>query len=207
VVGVVKDFIYESPYQKVGQLMVFGPASWFSTMHFRLNPARPVEESLRVAGGVFKQFNPQYPFEYKFADEAYARKFDDQKRIGRLAALFAGLTIFISCLGLFGLSAYTAQSRTREIGVRRVLGASIQSVAALLSKDFLKLVVVAILVASPLAWWMMRAWLESFEYRVAIKWWVFATAGVASVLIALATVGYQAVKAATANPVKSLRSE
>jgi predicted permease len=207
VVGVVKDFVYESPYHKVGQLIVFGPASWFGVMHFRLNPARPVDESLKVAAGVFKQFNPQYPFEYKFADEAYARKFDDQKSIGRLAALFAGLTIFISCLGLFGLSAYMAQNRTKEIGVRRVLGASIHSVAALLSKDFLKLVGVAILVASPLAWWLMRSWLELFEYRIDIKWWVFATAGIASVLIALATVGYQAVKAATANPVKSLRSE
>ncbi len=207
VVGVVKDFVYESPYHKVGQLIVFGPASWFGVMHFRLNPARPVDESLQLAARVFKQFNPQYPFEYKFADEAYARKFDDQKTIGRLAALFAGLTIFISCLGLFGLSAYMAQNRTKEIGVRRVLGASIQSVAALLSKDFLKLVGVAILVASPLAWWLMRSWLELFEYRIDIKWWVFATAGIASVLIALATVGYQAVKAATANPVKSLRSE
>jgi ABC-type antimicrobial peptide transport system permease subunit len=207
VVGVVKDFIYESPYQKVGQLIVFGPASWFNVMHFRLNPARPVAENLRVAGQVFRQFNPQYPFEYSFADEAYARKFDDQKRIGKLAALFAALTIFISCLGLFGLSAYMAQSRTKEIGVRRVLGASINSIAALLSKDFLKLVLVAIMVASPLAWWLMRTWLESFEYRIGIQWWVFATAGLASVGIALATVGYQAIKAATANPVKSLRNE
>ncbi|MBD0255260.1 MAG: ABC transporter permease [Cytophagales bacterium] len=207
VVGVVKDFVYESPYQKVGQLIVFGPASWFGVMHFRLNPSRPVDENLRVAGQVFKQFNPQYPFEYSFADEAYARKFDDQKRIGKLAALFAALTIFISCLGLFGLSAYMAQSRTKEIGVRRVLGASVNSIAALLSKEFLKLVLVSIAVASPLAWWLMRAWLGLFEYRIGIQWWVFATAGLASVFIALATVGYQAIKAATANPVKSLRNE
>ncbi|CAA9302318.1 MAG: Acidobacterial duplicated orphan permease (function unknown) [uncultured Cytophagales bacterium] len=207
VVGVIRDFIYESPYEKVGQLMVFGPASWFNVMHVKLNPAKPVARSLQGVGGVFRQFNPQYPFEYQFVDEAYARKFDDQKRIGKLAALFAALTIFISCLGLFGLSAYMAQNRVKEIGVRRVLGASVGGIAALLSKDFLKLVVVAMLIATPLAWWAMHAWLQVFEYRVAIQWWVFAVAGTASVLIALATVGYQAVKAATANPVRSLRAE
>ena len=207
VVGVLKDFIYESPYQKINQLIVFGPASWFNVMHFKLNPAKPVAEDLRLAGQVFKQFNPQYPFEYKFVDEAYAKKFDDQKRTGQLAAIFAALTIFISCLGLFGLATYMAQNRTKEIGIRRVLGASVNSIATLLSKDFLRLVVVALLIASPLAWWAMHSWLEDFEYRVAIGWWVFATAGIGSVLIALVTVGYQAIKAATANPVKSLRTE
>jgi ABC-type antimicrobial peptide transport system permease subunit len=207
VVGIIKDFIYESPYQKVSPLMVFGPAMWFSTIHFKLNPAKPVAENLRLAEAVFKQFNPQYPFEYKFVDEAYANKFDDQKRTGKLAALFAGLTIFISCLGLFGLAAYMTQNRIKEIGVRKVLGASVQSITALLSKDFIKLVMVALLIASPLAWWAMHAWLQDFEYRVSIEWWVFAAAGVVSVFIALFTVGYQAIKAALANPVESLRTE
>jgi ABC-type antimicrobial peptide transport system permease subunit len=207
VVGVLKDFIYESPFQKVQQLMVFGPASWFNVMHFKLNPARPIAENLRLAEQVFKQFNPQYPFEYKFVDEAYAKKFDDQKRTGKLAALFAGLTIFISCLGLFGLATYMAQNRIKEIGVRRVLGATVNNITTLLSKDFLKLVVVALLIASPLAWWAMYTWLQEFEYRVAIEWWVFAAAGILSVIIALVTVGYQAIKAATSNPVKSLRTE
>lgn len=207
VVGVLKDFIFESPFQKVQQLMVFGPASWFNVIHFKLNSARPVDESLQLAGQVFKQYNPQYPFEYKFVDEAYAKKFDDHKRVGKLAALFAGLTIFISCLGLFGLAAYMAQNRIKEIGVRRVLGASVQNITTLLSKDFLKLVVIALLIASPLAWWAMNAWLQEFEYRVSIEWWVFLTAGVVSIAIALVTVGYQAIKAATSNPVKSLRTE
>jgi hypothetical protein len=207
VVGVLKDFIYESPYQKVGQLMVFGPTAWFNVIHFKLNPAKPIAEDLRLAEKVFKQFNPLYPFEYKFVDEAYAQKFDDQKRTGKLAALFAGLTIFISCLGLFGLAAYMAQNRIKEIGVRRVLGATVNNITTLLSKDFLKLVVVAVLIASPLAWWAMYTWLQDFEYRVSIEWWVFATAGFLSILIALLTVGYQAVRAATSNPVKSLRSE
>lgn len=207
VVGVLKDFIYASPYQKVDQLIVFGPASWFNVMHVKLNPSKPIAEDLRLAGQVFKQFNPHYPFEYKFVDEAYAKKFDDQKRTGQLAALFAALTIFISCLGLFGLAAYMAQNRIKEIGIRRVLGASVNSIATLLSKEFLKLVMVALFIASPLAWWAMHTWLQDFDYRVAIEWWVFATAGIGSVLLALVTVGYQAIRAATANPVKSLRTE
>lgn len=207
VVGVLKDFIYGSPYQKVNQLVVFGPASWFNIIHFKLNPDKPVAQNLKLAEQVFKEYNPQYPFDYKFVDEAYAEKFDDQKRTGKLAALFAGLTIFISCLGLFGLAAYMAQNRIKEIGVRKVLGASVTSITTLLSKDFLKLVVIALLIASPLAWWAMHTWLQDFEYRISIEWWVFLSAGIVSVCIALLTVGYQAIKAAKTNPVKNLRTE
>lgn len=207
VVGVLKDFIFESPFQKVEKLMVNGPAAWFNVIHFKLNPARSVTDNLKLAENVFKKYNPEYPFDYRFVDEAYAKKFDSQKRTGKLAALFAGLTIFISCLGLFGLAAYMAQNRIKEIGVRRVLGASVNNITTLLSKDFLKLVVIALLIASPLAWWAMHAWLKDFEYRVDIEWWVFAAAGITSVFIALITVGYQAVRAALSNPVKNLRSE
>lgn len=207
VVGVLKDFIFESPFQKVEKLMVNGPAAWFNVIHFKLNPARSVADNLKLAENVFKKYNPEYPFDYRFVDEAYAKKFDSQKRTGKLAALFAGLTIFISCLGLFGLAAYMAQNRIKEIGVRRVLGASVNNITTLLSKDFLKLVVIALLIASPLAWWAMNAWLKDFEYRVDIEWWVFAAAGITSVLIALVTVGYQAVRAALSNPVKNLRTE
>jgi predicted permease len=207
VVGVLKDFIFESPFQKVEKLMVNGPAAWFNVIHFKLNPARSVTDNLKLAENVFKKYNPEYPFDYRFVDEAYAKKFDSQKRTGKLAALFAGLTIFISCLGLFGLAAYMAQNRIKEIGVRRVLGASVNNITTLLSKDFLKLVVIALLIASPLAWWAMNAWLKDFEYRVDIEWWVFAAAGITSVIIALVTVGYQAVRAALSNPVKNLRSE
>lgn len=207
VVGVLKDFIFESPFQKIEKLMVNGPAAWFNIIHFKLNPAHSVTENLKLAENVFKKYNPEYPFDYKFADEAYATKFDNQKRTGRLAALFAGLTIFISCLGLFGLAAYMAQNRIKEIGVRRVLGASVNNITTLLSKDFLKLVIIALLIASPLAWWAMNAWLKNFEYRVGIEWWVFAAAGFVSILIALLTVGYQAVRAAVSNPVKNLRTE
>ena len=207
VVGVVKDFIYESPYEKISQLAVFGPASWFSTIQYKLNPANSTETNLKLAESVFKKFNPQYPFDYYFVDEAYAAKFSEEQRTGTLAALFAGLTIFISCLGLFGLAAFMAESRVKEIGVRKVLGASVSNITNLLSRDFLKLVIISFLIASPIAWIAMHKWLDGFTYRINIEWWVFALAGILSVLIAVITVSYQSIRAAIANPVKSLRSE
>ena len=207
VVGVIKDFIYESPYDKINPVAVMGPAAWFSTVHFKLNPANSTERNLDLAGEIFKKYNPQYPFDYKFIDEDYARKFGEEKRTATLAALFAGLTIFISCLGLFGLATYMAENRIKEIGVRKVLGASVSGIATLLSKDFLKLVIVSFVLAAPLAWWAMNKWLESYTYRIQIEWWVFALAGFIAIVIAIVTVSYQAIKAAVANPVKSLRSE
>ena len=207
VVGVIKDFIYESPYEKINPLAVMGPASWFSTIHFKLNPANRTERNLQLSKDVFKEYNPQYPFNYKFIDEEYAKKFGEEKRIGTLAALFAGLTIFISCLGLFGLATYMAENRIKEIGVRKVLGASVTSITTLLSKDFLKLVIISFLIAAPVAWWAMNSWLQSYTYRINIQLWVFVLAGILSLVIAIITVSYQAIKAATANPVKSLRSE
>lgn len=207
VVGVLKDFIYASPYEKVQQLVVQGPASWFNVIHFKLNPQKSTAEALQLAEHVFKKYNPQYPFDYKFADEAYALKFQEEQRTGTLAGLFAGLTIFISCLGLFGLATYMAENRIKEIGVRKVLGASVANITALLSKDFLTLVIISFLIASPIAWWAMSHWLSSYTYRISIEWWVFASAGLLSILIAVITVSYQSIKAAIANPVKSLRTE
>ena len=162
---------------------------------------------MQIAGEIFKKYNPQYPFNYKFIDEDYAKKFGEEKRTGTLAALFAGLTILISCLGLFGLATYMAENRIKEIGVRKVLGASVTSITTLLSKDFLKLVIISFLIAAPIAWWAMNSWLQSYTYRISIQWWVFALAGILSVIVAILTVSYQAIKAAIANPVKSLRSE
>lgn len=207
VVGVVKDFIYESPYEKISQLAVFGPASWFTTMHYKLNPANTTEKNLQIAAGIFRKFNPQYPFDYKFVDEAYATKFEEQQRTGTLAALFAGLTIFISCLGLFGLATYMAENRVKEIGVRKVLGASVTNITRLLSMDFLKLIIISFLIASPVAWFVMNKWLSGFTYRVQIAWWIFALAALLSIVIASLSVGYQSLKAAIRNPVESLRSE
>ena len=208
VVGVVKDFIIESPYRPITPLVFEGPKlTWFSEIHIKLNPQNSTAQNLQKAEAIFKKYNPEYPFDYKFVDQEYAKKFNEEKRTATLAALFAGLTIFISCLGLFGLAAYMAQNRIKEIGVRKVLGASIASITTLLSKDFLKLVIIALLIASPLAWWAMQKWLDNFDYRISLSWWVFAAAGVLSVCIALLTVGYQAVKAARLNPVKNLRTE
>lgn len=207
VVGVMKDFIYESPYEKVSQLIVMGPKSWFNIIHFKLNPANSTEKNLKLAEDVFKKYNPQYPSTFNFADEGYALKFQEEKRIGTLAALFAGLTIFISCLGLFGLATYMAENRIKEIGVRKVLGASVASITTLLSKDFLKLVIISIVIATPIAWWAMYEWLSNYTYKIGIEWWVFVAAGLLSVVIALLTISYQAIKAAIANPSKSLRTE
>jgi ABC-type antimicrobial peptide transport system permease subunit len=209
VVGVINDFILESPFEKkVNPMIVEGPQNFFQVIHIKLNPGTGgTHASLAKAEAIFKKYNPQYPFEYAFADESYAKKFKDQERTGVLAMLFAGLTIFISCLGLFGLASYMAENRVKEIGVRKVLGASVGSVTALLSKDFLKLVLLAFLIASPIAWYAMHSWLQGYTYKVPIEWWVFALTGLLSAIIAFATVSFQAVKAALSNPVKSLRTE
>lgn len=207
VVGVIKDFIFESPFDPVNPMMINGPSGWFNVVHIRLNPEKPLDESLRLVGEVFTQFNPQYPFEYNFADESYAKKFDDTRRTGTLALLFSGLTIMISCLGLFGLAAYMAASRIREIGIRKVLGASVASISLLLSGGFLKLVGIAFVIGAPIAWYLMGEWLQGYQYRMEIEWWIFAATGMLALLIALCTVSFQAIRAAIANPVKSLRSE
>ncbi len=208
VVGVVKNFILESPFEnKINPMMIMGPRNYFQVMHIKLNPANGTANSLAKAEAIFKKYNPAYPFEYAFADDSYARKFKSQQTTGKLAALFAAFTIFISCLGLFGLASYMAENRIKEIGVRKVLGASVTSITALLSKDFLVLVIIALVIASPVAWYAMHTWLRGYSYRVAIGWEVFALAGLLSIIIAFATVSYQSIKAAIANPVKSLRTE
>jgi ABC-type antimicrobial peptide transport system permease subunit len=207
IVGVIKDFILTSPYEPTKPMLIAGSKAWFQTVLIKLNSNVATGESLKKAEVIFKKYNTEYPFEYKFVDEEYAQKFEDEQRQGTLAALFAGLTIFISCLGLFGLATYMAENRIKEIGVRKVLGASVTGIATLLSKDFLKLVIVSFIIAAPISWWAMNAWLQDYNYRVTIEWWVFAMAAILSVVIAIITVSYQAIKAAIANPVRSLRTE
>ena len=208
VIGVVKDFIIESPYSPIRPMVIMGAhLGWFNVMTMRLNSRNLTETNLKKAQAIFKRYNPQYPFEYHFVDEDYSRKFDDEKRTGTLAGLFAALTVFISCLGLFGLATYMAENRVKEIGVRKVLGASVTGIATLLSKDFLMLVLFSFVVAGPVAWYAMYKWLQGYPYRVDIHWWVFALAAGLSVGIALITVSFQAVRAGFANPARSLRSE
>ncbi|MXV14854.1 ABC transporter permease [Hufsiella ginkgonis] len=207
VVGVIPDFILSSPYEPVSPMIVQGPKAWFNVIHLRLNSARATSDNLAKTEAIFKKYNPDYPPAFKFVDDEYGHKFAEEKRIGTLSGLFAGLTIVISCLGLFALATYMAENRIKEIGVRKVLGASVSSITTLLSTDFLKLVCISFVVAVPLAWWGMHTWLQSYTYRVPISIWVFAVTGVISVFIAVATISYQAIKAAIANPVKSLRTE
>ena len=210
IVGVIKDFILTSPYEPTRPILICGAKSSFMSfyvMQIKLNGNNPTANNLKKAAAIFSKYNPGYPFDAKFVDEEYARKFESEKLQGALAGLFAGLTIFISCLGLLGLATYMAESRIKEIGVRKVLGASVTGITILLSKDFVILVVISFLIAAPLAWWSMYKWLQNYTYRVDIEWWVFALAGFLSVMIALLTVSYQSIKAAVANPVKSLRAE
>ena len=207
VVGVIKDFILESPFETIKPFMVKGPKYGGSVIHIRLNPEAPLAQNLAKAEKIFKQYNAAYPFEFHFIDQEYAAKFADEQLTGKLALLFAGLTIFISCLGLFGLAAYMAENRVKEIGIRKILGASAPNIAALLSKDFVILVVISLVVASPVALWSMSKWLGSYSYRIPISGWVFFEAGLVAIIISLLTVSFQAIKAAIANPIKSLRTE
>ncbi|HEX3025295.1 MAG TPA: FtsX-like permease family protein, partial [Chitinophagaceae bacterium] len=151
--------------------------------------------------------NPGYPFDYEFTDDTFKQFFKAETLIGKLAGIFATLAIIISCLGLFGLASFTAERRTKEIGVRKVLGASVSIITGLLSKDFLKPVLLSVVIAFPVSWWLMFNWLKDYEYKTIIHWWVFAVAGLLVILIALFTVSFQSIKAAIANPVKSLRTE
>ncbi|MBV4359505.1 ABC transporter permease [Pinibacter aurantiacus] len=207
VVGVVQDFILQNPYEPMRPMVVEGPKGWFNVVHIKFNEANGMQKNIAETEKIFKRYNPEYPFEYKFVNEEYAQKFADEETTATLARLFSALTIFISCLGLFGLATYMAENRIKEIGVRKVLGASVANITALLSRDFLRLVIVAIVIATPIAWWAMHNWLQHYTYRVPISWFTFIVAGVLAIVIALATVSYQAIKAAVANPVKSLRTE
>ncbi len=156
---------------------------------------------------VFKKHSPDAPFEYKFVDQVFARKFADEERIGNLTGFFTALAVFISCLGLFGLASFTAEQRTKEIGIRKVMGATVTHLWSLLSKDFLRLVLISFGVAAPAAYYFLSQWLQNYTYRTDLSWWVFALAGGGALLITLLTVSYQAIKTALSNPVKSLRNE
>jgi ABC-type antimicrobial peptide transport system permease subunit len=209
VIGVVKDMVMTSPFEPVRPtvFMMNTDERPLHVIHIKLNPALSTRTALDKIGKVFKVHNPASPFLYRFADEEYARKFASEERIGRLAAVFAGLAILISCLGLLGLVSFVAEQRTKEIGIRKVLGASVGSLWGLLSKDFIRLVAASCLVAIPVAHYAMERWLAQYEYRTSVSGWTFLLAGLAALFITLLTVSYQALKAALTNPVKSLRNE
>lgn len=207
IVGVVEDFHFQSLHEPIQPLILrLEPSAVGKNILVRTQPGQ-TKQALASLESLTKQMNPKFPFTYKFADAEYENLYRSETVVGSLANYFAFLAIFISCLGLFGLSAFTAEQRTKEIGVRKVLGATVPNIIGLLSKDFLKLVLIAIVIASPIAWYAMNQWLQDFAYKLPITWWMFALAGVLAIAIALLTVSFQSVKAALTNPVKSLRSE
>ncbi len=209
VIGVVEDMVMTSPFEPVqpAVFMMNIRERSLNVIHLKLNPALGAGAALAKAASVFKRYNPAAPFAYRFVDEEYARKFAAEERIGRLAGLFAGLAILISCLGLFGLAAFVAEQRTKEIGIRKILGASAGNLWRLLSQDFVRLVGISCFVAMPIAYFVMQQWLRQYEYRAPLSGWSFALAGLAALLITLLTVSYQALKAAFTNPVNSLRND
>jgi putative ABC transport system permease protein len=209
IIGIAKDMVMTSPFEKsVPTVFLMNDHERsFNVITVKLKASSTASTSVSDIEKVFKKYSPSAPFDYKFTDEAYAAKFNGEERIGKLAALFASLAIFISCLGLFGLASYIAEQRTKEIGVRKVLGASVYVLWKMLSKDFVNLVLIGCLIAVPISYYFMNQWLQQYEYHTTMDWWVFGMAMGMALLITVLTVSFQSVKAALANPVKSLRSE
>jgi predicted permease len=205
-IGVVKDALMDSPFTPV-EPVIFGHGRQFNQVIYKLTARANSHTAIAQIEQIFNKYNPAYPFAYQFADDAYGQKFKLENLIGKLAGIFASLAIFISCLGLFGLAAYIAEQRTKEIGIRKVLGASIAQVWLMLSTDFILLVVISCIIASPIAWYFLHGWLQKYDYRINIGPGVFVLSGITAVVITLFTISFQAIKAAIANPVKSLRSE
>lgn len=206
IAGVVSDFHFRSLHEAIEPLIIYQQPEWADVFYIKTTPGQ-TPDAIASAQTVYEQHNPGKVFKYAFLDETYDKLYKTETRAGTLFNLFAGLAVLISCLGLLGLATFAAQHRTKEIGIRKVLGASVVSVVGLLTRDFMKLVIASFVIASPLAWWAMNHWLEDFAYRIDLQWWMFALTGVGALLLAFLTVGYQGLRAALANPAKSLRSE
>ena len=208
IVGVVEDMIVQSPYEPIKQqLYVFDRFDNASYYNVRLNPNNTVANNLERIENTFKQHFPNLPYRFEFIDEEYARKFASQERVASLSRVFTILAILISCLGLFGLASFVAEQRTKEIGVRKVLGATVTNLWMLLSRDFVQLVIISLIIAAPIAYYVMSQWIQKFTYRTDISWWIFLAAGLGALTITIITVSFQAIKAALSNPTKSLRTE
>jgi putative ABC transport system permease protein len=212
IIGVIRDMLQESPFEPVDKtIYMFDNGLWSKNggtlVNLRINPGMNTREALTQIEGVWKKYDPASPFQYTFVDVDFARKFSEEVRIGKLAFVFAAIAIVISCLGILGLASYMAEQRTREIGIRKVLGATVTNLWALLSKDFVVLVLISSAIAIPVAWYFMNSWLQNYSHRTDLSWYIFSAAAIGSLVITLLTVSYQAIKAAIANPVRSLRSE
>lgn len=207
IIGVTKDAVNGSPYEQVRPVVYFLATQPGASLLLRISPKMSPAKAISNIAAVLKTENPQQPFEYHFVDEEYEKKFSDEERIGKLATAFAGLAIFISCLGLFGMATFAAEQRVKEIGVRKVLGASVFALWKLLSKDFAILVFISIIIASPVAYYFMHHWLRNYQYHTDVAWWIFIVTAIGAILITLITVSFQSIKAALANPIKSLKTE
>ncbi|SDF01239.1 ABC-type antimicrobial peptide transport system, permease component [Dyadobacter soli] len=207
VIGVTKDMVRESPFSTISPAFYVVNYRNTNMINIRISHSAAMSDALEKVGAVFKKYDPGSPFSYQFVDARYAQKFADEERIGKLASFFTVLAIFISCLGLFGLASFVAEQRTKEIGIRKVLGASVVNLWKLLSTDFLLLVIVACIISGPIAWYFMSDWLKTYSYRTEISWWIFAGTSLGALLITLLTVSFQAIRAALINPVKSLKAE
>lgn len=207
IIGVIRDMLMESPYASIRPSLYCVRKDHNEYAVLKISPAVNPQKALDKIAAVFGRYSASQPFTYQFADQDYAHKFDEEVRVGTLAGVFAVLAILISCLGLFGMALFMAERRTKEIGVRKILGASVFNIWQLLSKEFVLLVMIAFIIAAPLAWLFMHRWLENYEYRSSIPWWIFAVTGISALLITILTVSFQSVKAAFMNPAKSLSSE
>ena len=207
IAGVVKDALMISPFKSPDPTMFYCQPDPQSILLYKLSPGLKTQDAITRLTSVFNKYNPAYPYNYSFANEDYASKFKLEMLIGKISGLFAGLAIFISCLGLFGLAAYVAEQRTKEIGIRKVLGASLSQVWILLSKEFMALVLLSCVIASPIAYYFLNGWLTNYNYRISIGPGVFMLSALVAILITIVTISFQAIKAAVANPVKSLRTE
>lgn len=207
VVGVIKDMVMGSPFEPVQPTLFIMDYNNIYTINIRINQGINAGYAVSKIEDVFRKYNPAVPFEYKFADVEFAKKFRGEERVGTLASVFATLAILISCLGLFGLAAFVAERRAKEIGIRKVVGASVLNLWGMLSREFVWLVLLSCAIASPVAYFVLSSWLENYSYRTEISWWIFAASSLGALLVILVTVSYQALKAATMNPVESLRSE
>jgi len=208
IIGVVKDMVTQNPDQPIPPMIFFlGKAKWMHTVNIRLDPSAGMTQSLAAIRSIFKKYDPDNSVEYRFADQEYARKFEDDERVGRLAGGFTVLAIVISCMGLLGLSAFVAEQRTREIGVRKVLGASVLDLWSLLSQEFVMLVSLSLIIGGPIAFWIMHSWLQNYAYHATLSWWIFGIAAASAMALTLFTVSWQAIRAAMANPVNSLKAE
>jgi len=207
IIAVVRDVVFGDPYESVRPSMYYLSRESQYFLNFRLNPEKPAKESISLIEKEIKPYMTQQPFSYEFVDDSQSRKFGNEERVSTLASTFAGIAIFISCLGIFGLSSFVAEQRTKEIGVRKVLGANLPHLWILMSKDFVLLVAISCLLAAPVSWLVLRSWLEGYEYRVAIPWWIFVAASVGTLIITIATTSWQMLKTARVNPAATLKVE